>query len=128
MPESVERHRRQCHSHTHVSCQDAVEEVSEQSALADAAPPPQHWKGRPPRRMWRQLRQAVLARDEGTCYYCGTRSGRMTCDHQIPVSRGGSSTLDNLVAACLNCNSAKATKTAEEWAHKHTRPPRREGR
>ena len=74
-----------------------------------------HWKGRPPRRVWQLIRQVVFVRDGWTCVYCGTRSGRLTCDHMIPVSRGGSSTLDNLVTACLACNLAKATKTPEEW-------------
>jgi 5-methylcytosine-specific restriction endonuclease McrA len=43
------------------------------------------------------------------------RSGTLTCDHVIPVSRGGSSTLDNLVTACLACNLAKSTMTPKEW-------------
>src|SRR5689334_15388551 len=69
-----------------------------------------HWKGRPPRQVWRLLRQIVFERDGWTCVYCGTRTGAPTCDHVVPVSRGGSSTLDNLVTACLACNLAKATK------------------
>lgn len=75
----------------------------------------QRWKGRPPRQVWWALRQAVLERDEYTCVYCGRRSGRLTLDHVVPVSRGGSSVLENLVTACVGCNSAKATKTPEEW-------------
>jgi hypothetical protein len=98
------------------------------SAQGEEETPSQHWKGRPPRHIWRQLREAVLARDDYTCHYCGTRSGRMTCDHQIPVSRGGSSTHDNLVTACLKCNSAKATRTAEEWVQTRSGQPRREVR
>jgi 5-methylcytosine-specific restriction endonuclease McrA len=88
--------------------------------------PMHHWKGRPPRRVWRQLREDVLARDERTCHYCGTRRGRMTCDHKITVSRGGTSTLDNLVTACLACNSTKGTRTAEEWLWAYTRQPQKE--
>jgi 5-methylcytosine-specific restriction endonuclease McrA len=45
----------------------------------------------------------------------GLRSGTLTCDHVVPVSRGGSSTLDNLVTACLACNLAKSTMTPKEW-------------
>lgn len=74
-----------------------------------------YWKGRPPRQVWRLLRQAVFDRDGGVCVYCGRRTGIMTCDHVLPVSRGGSSTLDNLVTACLACNTSKSTKTPEEW-------------
>lgn len=74
-----------------------------------------HWKGRPPRRVWQLMRQIVFERDGWTCVYCGMRSSTPTCDHVIPVSRGGSSTLDNLVTACLACNLAKATMTPKEW-------------
>lgn len=79
-----------------------------------------HWKGRPPRRVWQLMREVVFARDGWTCVYCGTRTGRLTCNHVLPVSRGGTSTLDNLVTACLACNLAKATSTPEEWrAQRH---------
>ena len=74
-----------------------------------------YWKGRPPRQVWRLLRQAVFERDGRVCVYCGKSIGTLTCDHVVPVSRGGSSTLDNLVTACLACNVAKATRTPEEW-------------
>ncbi len=85
-----------------------------------------HWKGRPPRPVWRLLRQAVFERDGWACVYCGKGSGSLTCDHVLPVSRGGSSTLDNLVTACLACNTAKATKTPEEWRAQPR--PRKRGR
>ena len=81
-----------------------------------------HWKGRPPRRVWQLIREVVFARDRWTCQYCGSRTGTLTCDHVVPVSRGGSSTLDNLVTACLACNLAKATSTLEEW---HAEPRQR---
>lgn len=74
-----------------------------------------HWKGRPPRRVWQLMRQVVFERDGWCCVYCGMRSGTLTCDHVVPVSRGGSSTLDNLVTACLACNLAKSTMTPKEW-------------
>ncbi len=77
-----------------------------------------HWKGRPPRRVWQLLREVVFARDGWICVYCGTRTGPLTCDHVLPVSRGGSSTLDNLVTACLACNLAKATMAPKEWRAK----------
>lgn len=74
-----------------------------------------YWKGRPPRQVWRLLRQQVFQRDGWACVYCGKRTGTLTCDHVLPISRGGSSMLDNLVTACLACNTAKATKTPKEW-------------
>ena len=81
-----------------------------------------HWKGRPPRRVWQLMRLIVFERDGWVCVYCGMRTGPLTCDHVIPVSRGGSSTFDNLVTACLACNLAKSTMTPKEWrAHQRQR-------
>ena len=74
-----------------------------------------HWKGRPPRRVWQLMRLIMFERDGWVCVYCGLRTSPLTCDHVLPVSRGGSSTLDNLVTACLACNLAKATSTPEQW-------------
>lgn len=73
------------------------------------------WRGRPPRSVWWVLRQTVLERDDYTCRYCGRRGGRLTVDHLLPVSRGGTSELSNLVTACVACNSAKGTRTPQEW-------------
>ncbi len=51
------------------------------------------------------------------CAYCGCElgSGMITIDHQIPLSRGGTNFIDNLVPACKSCNSKKHTKTADEY-------------
>lgn len=63
------------------------------------------------------LREYVLIRDKYTCHYCGRRIpfGRaiyphqvhMQVDHVIPVSKGGRSVLNNLVACCSDCNQLK---------------------
>lgn len=36
-------------------------------------------------------------------------------DHVVPVSRGGSFGVGNLVPACVACNSSKQNKTVTEW-------------
>jgi hypothetical protein len=64
---------------------------------------------------WASIRKGVLKRDNFTCRYCGATGVRMECDHVIPVSRGGSSEMSNLVASCRKCNGSKASKTPEEW-------------
>lgn len=64
---------------------------------------------------WAKLRKAVFARDRHTCTYCGRIATRLQCDHIIPLSRGGPSTLDNLTTACKPCNNAKRARTPEEW-------------
>jgi 5-methylcytosine-specific restriction endonuclease McrA len=46
---------------------------------------------------------------DGRCYYCGQRMfvDEFTIDHLYPVSKGGSDHPDNLVPACLPCNTLK---------------------
>lgn len=57
------------------------------------------------------IRLQVLARDNYTCRYCGTRKGPYHVDHVIPWSKGGPDTLENLVTACVKCNLTKGTET-----------------
>lgn len=64
-------------------------------------------------------------RDGFRCKYCRckllegkrhkTDPRRVTIDHYIPRALGGSEHLDNLVLACLGCNSAKANLLPEEY-------------
>ena len=42
-----------------------------------------------------------------SCVYCGKKSQRLTQDHVIPLSKGGSHTLSNVAPACKSCNSKK---------------------
>ncbi len=57
------------------------------------------------------IRKAVFIRDGYYCHYCDVRlcpAANPTVDHKVPVCRGGSDEMDNLVAACRWCNTAKA--------------------
>jgi 5-methylcytosine-specific restriction endonuclease McrA len=57
------------------------------------------------------IRKAVFNRDGWHCHYCDVRLcplANPTVDHKVPVCRGGSDDVDNLVAACRWCNTAKA--------------------
>lgn len=55
---------------------------------------------------WREIQAA----QEHCCAYCGKRcKGRLTQDHIIPLSKGGSHTLSNVVGACSTCNCQKFT-------------------
>ncbi|AUM15023.1 restriction endonuclease [Ketobacter alkanivorans] len=58
----------------------------------------------------------LFRRDRNTCMYCGDQFNqeRLTRDHIIPRSRGGSESWTNLVAACRRCNQRKSDKTPEE--------------
>lgn len=61
----------------------------------------------------RQRRQNVLKRARHECFYCGDRA--TIADHFVPLSRGGSDTEENLVAACRLCNQRKADKMPREF-------------
>ena len=48
------------------------------------------------------------------CYYCGC-DGKMTIEHRIPLSRGGTHYPANIVPACQSCNFSKGIKTESEF-------------
>jgi 5-methylcytosine-specific restriction endonuclease McrA len=52
-------------------------------------------------------RKNILKRDNHTCQYCGKKSVPMTIDHIISRNKGGGDSWDNLVAACVPCNTKK---------------------
>lgn len=59
----------------------------------------------------------VFLRDRFSCQYCGARD-ELTFDHVTPRSRGGTTTWENVVAACSPCNLRKADRMpadAEMW-------------
>jgi hypothetical protein len=64
----------------------------------------------------KRLRYEVLRRDEFTCRYCGASApdAKLTVDHVIPKALGGADTPDNLVAACVDCNSGKSSANADQ--------------
>ena len=57
----------------------------------------------------RKVRFEVFKRDSFTCQYCGAMAPDVVLqiDHIIPVVKGGTNSLLNLVAACQGCNSGK---------------------
>jgi 5-methylcytosine-specific restriction endonuclease McrA len=68
-----------------------------------------------PRRLKIPLtRKTLLSRDEYTCQFCGTTAGPLTVDHVMPRSRGGQTSWENCVTACLRCNHRKGNKTPDE--------------
>ena len=54
---------------------------------------------------------------EGRCYYCGltVEPSRLTMDHVVPITRGGRSEKNNLVACCKDCNTKKKSMLPQEW-------------
>jgi len=58
----------------------------------------------------------IYARDRFVCQFCGERfmSEDLTFDHVMPRSRGGKTTWENIVTACITCNTLKSDRTPEE--------------
>ncbi|HLK15764.1 MAG TPA: HNH endonuclease [Fimbriimonadaceae bacterium] len=73
----------------------------------------------------RLSRHSVLARDNYTCQYCGSKGKELTIDHVVPRWVGGENTWDNMVACCRRCNLKKADKTPQQANMKLIRKPRR---
>lgn len=65
------------------------------------------------RRQPRFSKTNIYIRDLYTCQYCNTFQTRnnLTLDHVIPLSKGGRTKWENIVAACSPCNSKKGNKT-----------------
>ncbi|MGG3467335.1 HNH endonuclease [Neobacillus pocheonensis] len=62
------------------------------------------------------IKEIVLQRDRYVCKYCGGRGN--TIDHIIPRSKGGKTSLDNCVCACMKCNNEKADLKLEEFLNR----------
>lgn len=60
----------------------------------------------------------MVARQRGRCGYCGKRPSKaewLQMDHIIPLIRGGSHSVGNIVLACAECNKAKAAMLVMRW-------------
>lgn len=54
---------------------------------------------------------------ERLCYWCGTTEAEQwSIDHVVPLSKGGKHEYDNLVIACMPCNTLKGSKDPEDFA------------
>jgi CRISPR/Cas system Type II protein with McrA/HNH and RuvC-like nuclease domain len=58
----------------------------------------------------KKLRFLVLQRDNFRCCICGrtAKETKLEVDHKIPVSKGGTDSLDNLWTLCIDCNRGKS--------------------
>lgn len=69
-----------------------------------------------------RVRRAVVDRDGMVCRHCGKAvrfatgrrdrgKDRLSFDHfPLPVSRGGTGTVDNVVVACIECNTRRGDR------------------
>lgn len=65
------------------------------------------------RRRPRFSKTNLYIRDLYHCQYCSNQFARkdLTLDHVIPLSKGGRTKWENIVAACQRCNTLKGNKT-----------------
>ena len=70
--------------------------------------------------------RALVERYQGRCAYRG-EFGPLEVDHRIPLSRGGTNSIDNVLPACRPCNAAKGQLTEAEFrarlAERDSGPP-----
>lgn len=66
----------------------------------------------------------ILRRDRYICQYCGAENRRMTVDHVIPRSYGGTDSWDNLVCSCIRCNNIKGDRPPDKAGMELLRKPR----
>jgi hypothetical protein len=69
----------------------------------------------------RENRIKVYERDDYKCTFCHKQLTRFTAtlDHVTPVGEGGNNSFDNLVTACLDCNSRKNKRPLGDFLAEH---------
>jgi 5-methylcytosine-specific restriction endonuclease McrA len=56
----------------------------------------------------------LVANYGGRCGYCGLEAS-LEADHRIPLARGGSNSIENIIPACSSCNRRKHMLTEPEF-------------
>lgn len=68
----------------------------------------------------------IYEKTDGYCYYCGKKlsfqnygihgaKGSWHVEHKVPVSKGGTDSMNNLVPACIDCNAEKGDRTGRSY-------------
>lgn len=80
------------------------------------------------RNISKSLRFDIFQRDHHTCQYCGRKPTEVTLvvDHLVPVAKGGTDDIDNLITSCEDCNQGKSAKLIEEYTRGYTQEEWRE--
>ena len=80
-----------------------------------------------PRQEVKLNRRNLFARDNNQCQYCGRRvaTRELSLDHILPRSQGGQSTWENLVCACMQCNTRKGCRTPRQASMRLIKAPSR---
>lgn len=55
---------------------------------------------------WDKRRELILERDEYKCKNCGRDSSNLEVHHVVPLEKGGSNSIDNLITLCKDCHNS----------------------
>lgn len=68
-------------------------------------------------------KRIVYAKCNGKCAICGqsVKFKKMTVDHKVPLSKGGTNAMENLQLACHSCNLLKSDLSMDELTEKMCR-------
>jgi 5-methylcytosine-specific restriction endonuclease McrA len=82
---------------------------------------------RVPQREVRFTRRNIFYRDRNRCQYCGHVFAQrdLNLDHVVPLSQSGRSGWENVVTACVPCNTRKGNRTPAEAGMQLVRAPRK---
>lgn len=63
-------------------------------------------------RVWfsKDVKEDILRKSDGVCVHCGCPvaiGDNFTVEHVVPISKGGTNDLVNIVALCQTCNTTK---------------------
>lgn len=78
-----------------------------------------------PRQALPFTRRNLMRRDDARCQYCGRRPGHaeLSIDHVVPRARGGETSWENCVLACVQCNRRKGSKLVHDAGMSLLRKP-----
>jgi 5-methylcytosine-specific restriction endonuclease McrA len=62
--------------------------------------------------------EKLLNKYDGLCAYCGKEKATQR-DHVIPISKGGTDSIGNILPVCGKCNATKATKLLSQYRYKN---------
>lgn len=65
---------------------------------------------------------AALQEAWGGCAYCGATGTPLQRDCVLALSRGGRYTLENIVPACVSCNTSKCSEEVTGWLRRRRLP------
>jgi 5-methylcytosine-specific restriction endonuclease McrA len=77
------------------------------------------------KQIYKKRRLIVLSASNYTCFYCGGEANQV--DHVVPMAKDSSMQnaidMDNMVAACADCNRRKSSRSIASFLARTSTPP-----